>query len=131
MKLTSGRGEVIVGLIDGPVAMNHPDFAGQRIRELPGAEGACSRASSVACQHGTFIAGILAGRRGSAAPSICPGCTILLRPIFTETRGSDALMPSAAPEQLAAAVLETVRAGARIVNLSAALAQPSTRGERD
>jgi subtilisin family serine protease len=40
-------------------------------------------------------------------------------------------MPSATPEELAAAIVEAVEAGARVINLSAALAQPSTRGERN
>jgi subtilisin family serine protease len=39
-------------------------------------------------------------------------------------------VPSAAPEELATAIVEAVEAGARIINLSAALAQPSMRGER-
>ncbi|SPE25180.1 Peptidase (fragment) [Candidatus Sulfopaludibacter sp. SbA3] len=39
-------------------------------------------------------------------------------------------MPTATPEDLAAATIETVRAGARVINLSVALVQPSPRGER-
>ena len=38
-------------------------------------------------------------------------------------------MPSAAPTELASAILDVVRAGARVVNLSLALLQSSTRGE--
>jgi subtilisin family serine protease len=38
-------------------------------------------------------------------------------------------MPSATPEALAAAIIETIEAGARVLNLSVALAQPSMRGE--
>ncbi|SNQ62463.1 S8 family peptidase [Candidatus Methanoperedens nitratireducens] len=40
-------------------------------------------------------------------------------------------MPSAKPEELAVAIIECVDAGARVVNLSVALAQPSSRGERE
>jgi len=36
MKITSGRPEITVGLIDGPVVMNHSDLAGENIREMPG-----------------------------------------------------------------------------------------------
>ena len=39
-------------------------------------------------------------------------------------------MPSATPRELAAAILECIDAGARVINLSLALAQPSTNGER-
>jgi subtilisin family serine protease len=39
-------------------------------------------------------------------------------------------MPSATPEELAAAIIETIDAGARVLNISAALAQLSSKGER-
>ncbi len=123
MEVTRGRPEITIGLIDGPVVVNHPDLAGDRIRELPGrVAGSCTRATSAACRHGTFVAGILVGRRGSAAPAICPGCSLLLRPIFAETATGDGEMPSATPEELAEAIVESVDGGARVLNLSVALA---------
>jgi subtilisin family serine protease len=39
-------------------------------------------------------------------------------------------MPSATPEELAKAIVDTVDAGARVINLSAGLAQPSSKGDR-
>ena len=39
-------------------------------------------------------------------------------------------MPSATPQELAAAIIECIDAGARVINLSLALAQPSTKGEQ-
>jgi subtilisin family serine protease len=80
--------------------------------------------------HGTFVAGILSARRGSEAPSISPGCTLLVRPIFAETASGNPDMPSATPEELATAIIDCVDAGAHVINLSAALAQPSAKGER-
>jgi subtilisin family serine protease len=38
-------------------------------------------------------------------------------------------VPSATPQELASAIIETINAGARILNLSAALVQPSAKGE--
>ena len=38
-------------------------------------------------------------------------------------------MPAATPGELAGAILDCIHAGARVINLSVALAQPSTRGE--
>jgi hypothetical protein len=100
MQRTCGRAEVVIGLIDGPVAVDHPDLAGERIREVPGGlSGRCRQVSSVACLHGTFVAGILCAKRDSAAPAICPGCTLLVRPIFAETASGSARMPSAIPEE--------------------------------
>ena len=127
-----GRPEITVALIDGPVVLNHPDLAGSTIREIPGKlKGTCSLAASVACTHGTFVAGILSARRGSAAPAICPGCTLLLRPIFAEVANGNGQMPSATPEALAEAIIDSVNAGAPLINLSAALVHPSTKGERE
>jgi len=124
MERTSGRGEIKLALIDGPVAMDHPDLARQNIQEIPGkGGGTCSRAGSIACTHGTFVAGMLFAKRGSGAQAICPGCTLLVRPIFAETASKNGDMPSAEPEELASAIVETVNAGARLINLSAALAQ--------
>jgi subtilisin family serine protease len=131
MNRTSGSPEVKIGLIDGPVAINHPDLAGEHIREIPGNSGAtCTQANSTACLHGTFVAGILSAKRNSPAPAICPNCTLLIRPIFAESTLGREHMPSATPKELAAAVIECIDAGVRVINLSLALAQPSTKGEQ-
>src|SRR6185312_15904402 len=131
MARTSGMPEVKIGLIDGPVVTQHPDLTAEHLRELPGNHGAkCTQANSTACLHGTFIAGMLSAKRNSPAPAICPNCTLLIRPIFAEMTAGREHMPSAIPQDLAAAILECINAGARVINLSLALAQPSTRGEQ-
>ena len=127
---TSGRADVTIGLIDGPVAIGHPDLASPHVREIAGNEsGTCTRGNSIACLHGTFVAGILCAKRGSAAPALCPGCTLLVRPIFTEVQTGNDAIPSATPEELAQAVLDCVGAGARVLNVSAAIARPTARSE--
>ncbi len=132
MARTTGRPEIMVGLLDGPVVMNHPDLAGEHIHEIPGnMRSACTQANSTACLHGTFVAGILCAKRNSSAPAICPDCTLLVRPIFAETASGNGQMPSARPEELAAGIIECVEAGVRTINLSLALAQPSSKGERE
>ena len=131
MDRTSGRPEVTIGLIDGPVVMTHPELTNQHVREIPGnGSGACVQANSTACLHGTFVAGILSAKRGSTAPAICPNCTLLVRPIFAETTAANGEMPSAMPEELAQAILHCIDAGARVLNVSAAVAQPSIKSER-
>ena len=83
MSLTSGRSEIVVGMVDGPVAADHPDLAGTNIQELPGKTGTvCAQTISAACVHGTFIAGILSAKRDSGAPAICPDCTLLVNRCF-------------------------------------------------
>ena len=131
MERTSGSPELKIGLIDGPVVVKHADLAGERLRELPGNDGgACTQATSAACMHGTFVAGILSARRGTVAPAICPDCTVLVRPIFAENSAANGDMPSAAPEDLAQAILDCLDAGARVLNVSAALARPSIKNAR-
>lgn len=132
MELTSGRPEVTVGLIDGPIVVSNPDIAGENIREIPGStSGTCSQFESAACEHGTFVAGILCGRRSSVAPAICPNCTMLVRPIFSETASVNSEIPSATPNELAAAIVDCVEAGAHVLNLSAGIVQQSSKGERE
>jgi len=131
MDRTSGNSEVKIGLVDGPVVVQHAELEGEHIREIPGKNGAmCAQANSTACIHGTFIAGILSGKRTSPAPAICPNCTLLIRPIFSETTSGREHMPSATPLELAAAIIECIDAGAQLINLSLALAHPSTKGEQ-
>ena len=130
MAVARGRHEVVVGLLDGPVVVSHPDLNSEHIRVLPnGEQGACARTSSAACRHGTFVAGILLARRGSPAPAICSDCSLLVRPIFAEASVEAELGPTATPEQLATAIAECVDAGAWVLNLSSAMGQPSTRAE--
>ncbi len=132
MALTRGSEDIVVALLDGPVALDHPDLLSERIHDVPGGmSGRCSQAGSSACQHGTFVAGILSARRGSAAPAICPGCSLLVRPIFPETMAEGELLPSSTAQQLAAAIDDCIAAGAWVLNLSAAMSSPSTRDERE
>jgi len=132
MERTEGSPEIIIGLIDGPVAMDHPDLTTENIREIPGLwSGACTLTNSLACMHGTFVAGILSAKRGSDAPAICPNCTLLVRPIFTETSSGNWQMPSATPKELALAIADCIDAGAYLLNLSVALIQSSTQAERE
>lgn len=132
MNLTSGKAQTIIGLIDGPVALSHAAFAGRNIREIStGISGKCTQTNSLACTHGTFLAGILCANRSSSAPSVCPDCTLLVRAIFAETTSEKEQMPSATPEALAAAIIESIDAGARIINMSVGCTQPSSKGERE
>ena len=132
MAFTSGSEDIVIALLDGPVVLDHPDLLSERIRDIPGGVGGrCSQASSSACQHGTFVAGILSARRCSVAPAICPGCSLLVRPIFPEKTAEGELLPRATAQQLAAAIGDCIAAGARVLNLSAAMSPSSTRDERE
>ncbi len=128
MERSSGSSAIGIGLIDGPVAVDHPDLAGAHISGVGNDDSACSRSASDACVHGTHVAGILVARPGSSAPAICPGCTLLVRPIFHETN-VNGTPPLAMPDDVGQAIVECVDEGARIVNLSAATGEPTIRAE--
>ena len=129
MKLTAGNPDIRVGLIDGPVATSHPDISSENIREIPGKNsGSCSQKDSAACLHGTYVAGILSANRISPAPAICPDCTLLLRPIFIESKSTNGQMPSTTPNELSTALIDCIDARAHVINLSVSLLQQSSKG---
>ena len=134
MKISSGNSEIKIGLIDGPFDYTHTAFQRSKIRVIKESQFApCKSASSIACRHCTFIAGILCAERGSFAPAICPGCTLVLRPVFmeeiqrTNNNGvnKDIAFPGPTPEELSDAIIEVVDIGARIINLSLGLSGSS------
>lgn len=131
MERSRGRPDVSVGVIDGPVFMQHPDLNHERLREVSARHSStCATANGAACLHGTFVTGVLAAKRNSAAPAICPDCTILIRPIFTDASVGMERMPSATQLQLATAMVECIDRGARVINLSLAVVGRSSRGDQ-
>lgn len=127
MAATEGASAVLIGLIDGPVLTGHPGLQPEGMRALSGSPQ-CRHANSAACQHGTFVAGILHARRGGEAPGLCPGCELLVRPVFAERDGGG--FASCEPEELAAAIIDCVRGGARLLNLSLGVAHSAPAGQR-
>jgi subtilisin family serine protease len=117
MRLTQGRPEILIAIIDGPVDTSHAGLAASITSHVPATNGAsCRLPESSACAHGTMVAGILFARRDAKAPAICPNCSIFLRTIYGE-KGS----PSASSEEVAEAIIESVNAGAHVINLSAGI----------
>jgi subtilisin family serine protease len=133
MRRTQGNPQIKLALIDGPIVSDHPALAQAKIVQLPSTTSAsvCSQSESIACRHGTLIAGMLAASRDSGAPAICPACQFLHRPIFSEATTNDMQMPSTSPNDLAVALVECIEAGANLINLSLAITQPSSKMERE
>lgn len=129
MEVTPGRADVVIGLIDGPVARDHPGLTGTKVHESGSDDTGCSLTRDMACRHGTFVAGMLCGGTQFGALSICPECTLLSRQIFQSSDQGDET-PSAEPEELAAAIADCVAAGASVLNLSLSLGSSSTLGEK-
>lgn len=120
-RTTTGRPEVVIGLIDGPVEGRHPDLADARLQRMGTRDVRCRVPVGPACRHGTFIAGMLSARPGGVAPALCPDCTLLCRPIFCEA-ADPRQCPVVTSADLAEALTEVIEAGARVVNLSVGLA---------
>jgi subtilisin family serine protease len=130
MRRTRGSERVKVALIDGPVVTTHTGLRPENIRLIGSDADGCRVASSAACRHGTFVAGILAGKRGTVAPAICPGCILLVRPLFAEQAQASGEAPAVHADVLAAAIVDVVDAGANVINLSAAIGRSTGRAER-
>jgi subtilisin family serine protease len=131
MERTTGRSEIVIALIDGPALMEDPALWGNNVRRFDGKLPAtCVHAISTACMHGTSVASILAAKRGSGALGICPDCTLLVLPIFTESEQHHGQMPSATPDELAAAIIDAANYGVSVLNLSVSFAGPSAAGQR-
>ena len=126
MARTSGNPHVVVAMIDGPVLTSHPDLAAS-IRELPGSGRSLPFAGQRwDYQLGTFTAGMLCARRDSSAPAICPGCTLLVRCVPTEATDLVTRAPRAQSADVAAAIIECVDEGARVINLGVQLEHPAS-----
>lgn len=66
MNLSTGSPETVIGLMDGPIAMYHPNLEAESLRETLGElRAGCAHAGSAACTHRTFTAGMLSAKRGS------------------------------------------------------------------
>ncbi|MGW1140876.1 S8 family serine peptidase [Streptomyces zhihengii] len=118
MARTDGSGAVPIGVLDGPVAALGPERLAAAVEPVPREPGAGPGPvpDSAALRHGTAVAGVLGAARGSGAPGVCPGCPLLLRPVFTEDR----FWTSAS--ELARGIDECRLRGARLINVSAAFA---------
>jgi subtilisin family serine protease len=130
MELTRGRPEIAVGLLDGPVLTTLPAFSEATIRWWPPAAPPAGRPDGPAARHGTFVAGILSGDRSSIAPGICPGCTLIVRPIFGQASADGRSAVRSTPEELAEALVRCAEAGVRVANVSAAVIGGAGGGER-
>jgi Subtilase family/PatG Domain/PatG C-terminal len=113
--ISDGNHAFAVAVIDGPydaaalsgVLANGP---------VNLADGSCDANPSSACDHGTFIVGLLGARQDSLIPGLCPDCRLVHIPLFV-----DAHSPSASVDELATAIAKAVNAGARLINLSLAI----------
>ena len=82
---TRGGGDpcVCVAVLDGPVDLDHPCFAGADLTPL--ATLASGRATGGGMsRHGTHVASVIFGRHDGPVPGLAPGCRGLIVPIFSD-----------------------------------------------
>jgi Subtilase family/PatG C-terminal len=84
----------------------------------------CAIAPSSACNHGTFVMGLLGARRDALIPGLCPDCRLLHVPLFVDENA-----PSASVVELASAIGAAVAAGARLINLSLAILEEDSQSD--
>ncbi|MET0765320.1 MAG: S8 family serine peptidase [Blastococcus sp.] len=126
MRRTRGSADIRIALLDGPVDRGHRYLQGADI--VPARRVPHESVSAITAAHGTFLAGLLVGQDRSSSPSICPECTLVVRPIYGE---GGSRHPRATPDELADALVEAVDAGARLIQVSAAIGRPSLVESRE
>ncbi|MFE5593820.1 S8 family serine peptidase [Streptomyces sp. NPDC056549] len=107
-----GDPRVCVALLDGPVDLSHPCFAGADLTRLvtlvqePAGSGPMSL-------HGTHVASLLFGMPDSPVAGLAPRCRGLLLPVFRD--GGNGRVPQM---DLARAIERAVEEGAHVINIS-------------
>jgi subtilisin family serine protease len=142
MELSSGSRKIVIGIIDGPINFKHRDLQEAHLRTVNESQLVeCQNADSIACLHGTFITGMLCSKRGSVAPAICPECEIIIHPLFQENgiinnninsskkafnynyTTMNQYIPNTTVKEFTQAIVDVIKAGAKIINLSVGLSE--------
>jgi hypothetical protein len=110
---TAGDPGVCVAVLDGPVDLAHPCFAGAALARL---ETLIEDEAGPALCHGTHVASVIFGRHQGPVMGIAPDCRGLILPVFASD-GSGALSPCAEID-LARAITRAVLLGAQVINVS-------------
>jgi hypothetical protein len=110
--LANGGAGVTIAVIDGPVDLDHPVFAGADISIASGATRWPARIGNRLAEHGTMVASILFGQPGSAVEGIAPNARGLVVPVYDIDSGK-------APQlEIARAIQIAISEGADIINFS-------------
>ncbi|MGW2086282.1 cyanobactin maturation protease PatG family protein [Streptomyces sp. NPDC001880] len=118
-----GDPEVCIAVLDGPVDLSHPCFAGADLTRLdslvqdPAGQGPMSL-------HGTHVASLLFGQPDSPVAGIAPHCRGLILPVFRDAQ--EWRVPQL---DLARAIERAVQEGAHIINISGGERTPDGRAE--
>ena len=109
--ITQGNDALTVAVIDGPYDAGALSGVLANVPESL-TDGSCGVSPNSACEHGTFVMGLLGAHQDAVIPGLCPDCRLIHIPLFTDVNA-----PSASVDDLAAAINKAVTAGARVINL--------------
>ncbi len=122
-KATLGDPEVCVAVLDGPVDLAHPCFAGANIRRLDTLVRDLAGQGPMSV-HGTHVASLIFGQPDSRVAGIAPRCRGLIAPVFQDfdERHLSQL-------DLARAIEQAVQEGAHVINISGGQQAPEGQAE--
>jgi hypothetical protein len=110
--LAGGGAGITIAIIDGPVDVDHPVFAGADLRMAQGATRWPAREGNRLAEHGTMVASILLGQPGSGVEGIAPRARGVIVPVYDVDSGT-------APQlEIARAIQLSIAEGADIINFS-------------
>lgn len=116
---TLGSSDICVAVLDGPVDLTHPAFAGANVTaiEMPAShDEAADRA------HGTHVASVVFGQPDSSAPGVAPRSRGIIVPVHAFR--ADQSVPAGNPPDLARGIREALEHGAHIVLLHGGALSP-------
>ena len=120
---TTGDPEIRIAVLDGPVDLSHPCFAGAALKlgqPLTSPQGHIE-----ASQHGTHVSSLIFGQHESSVPGVAPKCSGSILPVFRQA--SDGHLRPCSQQDLAQNISMAIEAGANIINISGGEKNP--RGE--
>lgn len=115
MEQTTGDANICIAVLDGPVDLNHPCFDKAKITQLESLAPDAAK-DGPAAKHGTHVASLIFGQRGSHVHGVSPGCRGLIIPVFAD--GPDDSIAPCSQIDLAHAITQAVEQGAHVINIS-------------
>ena len=109
---TKGDPRVCVAVLDGPVDLGHPCFAGADLAVLPVLGGQRAAVGGPMSAHGTHVASVIFGRKKSPVEGLAPECRGVIVPVFSDHKAKVSQLDLTRGIELA------VEAGAHLINIS-------------
>jgi cyanobactin maturation PatA/PatG family protease len=126
-QVTQGDPGICIAVLDGPVDMTHPCFAGADLVQGETLVPGVARPDGAASAHGTHVASTLFGQPESPVQGVAPRCRGLSLPVYTDSPGSDGMRCTQL--DLARAISQAVQHGAQIINISGGEIAPSGQAQ--